>query len=102
MSLDREVRVVLVVSIIHYETVAASGLPLEVFHRSCSLPLRKLPVFEPELLDLDKRIQAIVAPESGKFLLASHRVYHYFKRRYGLNLESIMQQNAQYLELGFQ
>lgn len=69
MSLDRAVRVVLVVSIIHSETVAAPGLPLQVFHRSCSLPFCKLPVFKPELLDLDKRIQEIVAPDSGKFLL---------------------------------
>lgn len=51
---------------------------------------RRLAVLEQDLLDLDKRIQAIVASDPGRPLLASHPVYQYLKRRYGLNLESVM------------
>ena len=49
-----------------------------------------LALLEKDLLDLDRRVQEIVATDPDKLLLASHPVYQYFKRRYGLNLQSVM------------
>ena len=51
---------------------------------------RNLAALEKDLLGLDKRVQDIVATDPGRQLLASHPVYQYFRRRYGLNLESVM------------
>ncbi|MGD8894203.1 MAG: metal ABC transporter substrate-binding protein [Desulfobacterales bacterium] len=44
---------------------------------------------ENDLLALDLQIKAIVAKHSSKPLLASHPVYDYFERRYGLNIKSV-------------
>ena len=49
-----------------------------------------LALLEKDLLDLDRQVQEIVATDPDKLLLASHPVYQYFKRRYGLNLQSVM------------
>ena len=51
---------------------------------------RNLTALEQDLLDLDRQVQEIVATNPGKLLLASHPVYQYFRRRYGLNLQSVM------------
>jgi zinc transport system substrate-binding protein len=51
---------------------------------------RNLATLEKDLLDLDRRVQAAVATDPGNLLLASHPVYQYFKRRYGLSLETVM------------
>jgi zinc transport system substrate-binding protein len=45
---------------------------------------------ERDLLDLDARLEAIVARDPAKPLLASHPVYQYLARRYSLNLKSVM------------
>ncbi|RLA45842.1 MAG: zinc ABC transporter substrate-binding protein [Gammaproteobacteria bacterium] len=45
---------------------------------------------EADLLALDKQLQSIVATRPDLPLLASHPVYQYFQRRYGLNLHSVM------------
>jgi zinc transport system substrate-binding protein len=45
---------------------------------------------EHELLDLDARLEAIVARDPAKPLLASHPVYQYLARRYSINLKSVM------------
>lgn len=45
---------------------------------------------EQELLDLDARLKAIVAGNPGIPVIASHPVYQYFSRRYGINLRSVM------------
>ncbi len=42
-----------------------------------------------DLLALDRRIKEIVTNERGQPLVASHPVYDYFARRYGLNIESV-------------
>jgi len=42
-----------------------------------------------DLLALDRKIQAIVSQDRSIPLIASHPVYDYFARRYGLNLKSI-------------
>lgn len=47
-------------------------------------------VLERDLLDLDARLQAIVARDPAKPLIASHPVYQYLARRYSLNLKSVM------------
>jgi len=44
---------------------------------------------ENELLSLDRDIQNIVSKNRKKPLLASHPVYQYFARRYGLNVQSV-------------
>jgi len=51
---------------------------------------RNLAVLEAELLELDQQIQATVAAKPELSLLASHPVYQYFQRRYGLKLQSVM------------
>jgi zinc transport system substrate-binding protein len=45
---------------------------------------------ERDLLELDERLAAIVARDPGKPLFASHPVYQYLARRYGLNLKSLL------------
>ena len=42
-----------------------------------------------DLLRLDQDIQAIVSSDPAKPLIASHPVYDYFSRRYGLNVASV-------------
>jgi zinc transport system substrate-binding protein len=43
-----------------------------------------------DLMDLDSRLTAIASSEPEKPLFASHPVYQYLARRYGLNLKSVM------------
>ena len=45
---------------------------------------------ERDLLTLDDQLQAIAEGAPGRPLLASHPVYQYLARRYGLNLESVL------------
>ena len=45
---------------------------------------------ERDLLALDERLDAIVAPRRTQPLLASHPVYQYLARRHGLNLQSVL------------
>lgn len=45
---------------------------------------------EQDLLALDQRLDTIVAQQRTKPLLASHPVYQYLARRYGLNLQSVL------------
>ena len=60
---------------------------------------------EGELLALDEQFQAIAERAPGRPLLASHPVYQYLARRYGLNVESVlwepdtMPDDAQWQEL---
>lgn len=51
---------------------------------------RNLAALAKDLQDLDRRVREIVVTDPSKLLLASHPVYQYFKRRYGLSLESVM------------
>lgn len=44
---------------------------------------------EKELRALDKRIEATVSSKPNQPLVASHPVYQYFAKRYGLNLRSV-------------
>ena len=43
-----------------------------------------------DLMALDRRVGEIVASEQGQLLVASHPVYDYFARRYGLNIRSVL------------
>lgn len=52
--------------------------------------VRNFAALEADLLALDQQIQSIVATRPDLPLLASHPVYQYFERRYGLNLQSVM------------
>jgi zinc transport system substrate-binding protein len=52
--------------------------------------VRNFAALEADLLDLDQQLQSIVATRPDLPLLASHPVYQYFQRRYGLNLQSVM------------
>ena len=45
---------------------------------------------ERDLLDLDSRLAAIVDRDLAKAVFASHPVYQYLARRYGLNLKSLL------------
>ncbi len=45
---------------------------------------------ESDLLALDARMQAIVSGKHDTPLVASHPVYQYLARRYGINLEAVM------------
>lgn len=45
---------------------------------------------EQDLMRLDEQLRDIVAADADKPLLASHPVYQYLARRYGLNLESVL------------
>jgi len=51
---------------------------------------RNLQVLQSELLALDERIAEIAGSDPGRPLLASHPIYQYLARRYGLNLRSVM------------
>ena len=51
---------------------------------------RNLVMLEQALLDLDKQVHDIIASDPDRALVASHPVYQYLKRRYGLHLESVM------------
>ena len=55
---------------------------------------------EADLLQLDKRIQKIVAANPNQPMMASHPVYQYFQRRYGLNLYSVMWEPDQFPSTG--
>jgi zinc transport system substrate-binding protein len=50
---------------------------------------RNYEALNKELLSLDKKLQSIVAG-NNKAVLASHPVYQYMARRYGMNLHSVM------------
>jgi len=45
---------------------------------------------EKDLMDLDTRLEALVASQRTQPLVASHPVYQYFATRYGLNLQSVL------------
>lgn len=51
---------------------------------------RNLQLLKGELLALDERLAAIAGTKPERPLLASHPVYQYLARRYGLNLRSVM------------
>ncbi len=51
---------------------------------------RNLEALEGDLLGLDASLSEIAHREPKRPLLASHPVYQYFARRYGLNLKSVM------------
>jgi zinc transport system substrate-binding protein len=51
---------------------------------------RNFSVLEQDLLALDSQVREVVAVDPDNSLLVSHPVYQYFKRRYGLNLTSVM------------
>ena len=51
---------------------------------------RNLEALRSELLALDARLAATVATAPARPLLASHPVYQYLARRYGLNLRSVL------------
>jgi len=46
-------------------------------------------VLEKDLAALSREIQSTVSKNSSKPLVASHPVYDYFSRRYGLNIQSV-------------
>ena len=52
--------------------------------------VRNFTALEADLLILDKQMQSIVANKTDLPLVASHPLYQYFQRRYGLNLVSVM------------
>jgi zinc transport system substrate-binding protein len=52
------------------------------FRRNCT-------VLENDLMALDREIKKIVAKNPSQPLVASHPVYHYLSRRYGLNIKSV-------------
>jgi zinc transport system substrate-binding protein len=45
---------------------------------------------EKDLMDLDTRLEELVASQRTQPLVASHPVYQYFATRYGLNLQSVL------------
>jgi zinc transport system substrate-binding protein len=45
---------------------------------------------ERDLLALDQRLDELVSPKRAQPLVASHPVYQYLARRYGLNLQSVL------------
>lgn len=51
---------------------------------------RNLELLQRDLLQLDERIAETSRTDPGRPLLASHPVYQYLARRYGLNLRSVM------------
>ena len=51
---------------------------------------QNLRLLQRDLLQLDARIAEITRTDPGRPLLASHPVYQYLARRYGLNLRSVM------------
>ena len=46
-------------------------------------------LLEKELLDIDKRIKAVISKDPEKLFIGSHPVYDYFARRYGIKMESV-------------
>jgi zinc transport system substrate-binding protein len=59
-----------------------------------------LHVLQAELDGLDARMQALAAQHKGRPLLASHPVYQYLARRYGLKLRSVHWEPGQMPEAG--
>jgi zinc transport system substrate-binding protein len=51
---------------------------------------RNYAALEKDLVALDEAIETMVAPMRDLPLVASHPVYQYFARRYGLNIESVL------------
>ena len=51
---------------------------------------KNLAVLESDLLALDQRLKAIVAANPERRFIASHPVFQYLQRRYGLDLHSLM------------
>jgi len=51
---------------------------------------RNYTVLEAELDNLDKKIMELAAQKPDRLFVASHPVYQYFKRRYGIKLRSVM------------
>jgi zinc transport system substrate-binding protein len=51
---------------------------------------RNLAALKSDLLAFDARIAKIVGSNPGRPLMASHPVYQYLARRYGLNLRSVL------------
>jgi zinc transport system substrate-binding protein len=43
-----------------------------------------------DLEELDQRLESITSVQSGKPLVASHPVYQYLARRYGLHIQSVL------------
>ena len=58
--------------------------------------MRNLGALEADLTELDKQIRGIVAARPDQPLIASHPVYQYFQRRYGLDLKSVMWEADEY------
>jgi zinc transport system substrate-binding protein len=50
---------------------------------------RNYAALEKDLMKLDRNIKGIVSKAPAKPLIASHPVYDYFERRYGLNVKSV-------------
>ena len=53
---------------------------------------------ESDLLTLDAELKSIIAGNQNQALLASHPVYQYLARRYGVNLHSVMWEPDEYPE----
>jgi len=53
-------------------------------------------MLESDLLALDAELKSIVAGNQNRELLASHPVYQYLARRYGVNLHSVMWEPDEY------
>ena len=51
---------------------------------------RRYAELEQDLLALDERLDTIAARQRSRPLLASHPVYQYLAKRYGLNLQSVL------------
>ena len=51
---------------------------------------RRYAELEQDLLALDERLEAIAARQRARPLLASHPIYQYLAKRYGLNLQSVL------------
>ena len=70
----------------------------DIFQKNCA-------ALEQDLAALDRTIKEIVSKDRSRPLVASHPVYDYFARRYGLNIKSVhwepdeMPTNEQMMEL---
>jgi zinc transport system substrate-binding protein len=53
-------------------------------------------MLEGDLLALDAELKSIIAANKNQALLASHPVYQYLARRYGVNLRSVMWEPDEY------
>jgi zinc transport system substrate-binding protein len=66
---------------------------------------RNYAALEKDLMDLDRDIKEVVSKDQSKPLVASHPVYDYFERRYGLNVKSVhwepdeIPSNGQWMEV---